>query len=49
MAEREVKLIIDYAEILTRDEVNREFPLQKVELHRRKFPDLQKKIVASSF
>ena len=43
VAERGVKLITDYAEILTKGEVTREFPLQGVELHRRKFPDCQKK------
>ena len=46
--ERGVKLITDYAEILAKDEATREFVLQGVELHRRKFPDLQKKTVASA-
>ena len=50
VAERGVKLITDYPEILTKDEVVREqFLLQGVELHRCKFPDFQKKTVASTF
>ncbi|KAF0297757.1 hypothetical protein FJT64_004800 [Amphibalanus amphitrite] len=49
VAERGVKLVTDYMEILTKDDTTREFLLQGVELHRRKFPDFQKKIIASAF
>ena len=49
MAERGVKLITDYAEILTKDKVTRELLLQRVEMHRRKFPDFQKETVVSAF
>ncbi|KAF0311132.1 hypothetical protein FJT64_018018 [Amphibalanus amphitrite] len=48
VAERGVKLVTDYMEILTKDDTTREFLLQGVELHRRKFPDFQKNI-ASAF
>ena len=37
VAERRVKLITEYAQILTKDEMTRKFLLQGMELHRRKF------------
>ena len=49
VAYRGARLIIEYAELLTKAEVTREFLLQEVELHRRKFPDFQKKTVVSAF
>ena len=49
MAEWGVKLITEYAELLTKAKVTREFLLQGVELHQREFPDFQKKTVASAF
>lgn len=42
-AERAVKLIHDYAKILTHDEILRQHIIQIVEYHRRKFPKYTKK------
>ena len=38
-AERSVKLITEYSKILTKDEKTRDWLLQGVELHRKKYPD----------
>ena len=43
LAERGIKLIGDYAKILTKDEEMRERLLQGVEMNRMKFPDFKKK------
>jgi hypothetical protein len=41
-AEREVALITDYIEIITKDEDQRQHLLQGVELHRKCFPNAKK-------
>ena len=40
-AERGVKMVTDYAKILTHDENTRNWLLQGVELNRRKYPDFK--------
>ena len=44
-AERAVKLITDYAQILTKDENMRQWILQAVDENRKKFPEFKKKIL----
>ena len=47
LAERGIKMISDYAMILTNDEEMRVQLLQGVELNRRKYPDFKKKTLNS--
>lgn len=46
-AERGVKLIQDFNDILTRDEEQKQFLLQVVQDHRRLYPDATKRTVVS--
>jgi hypothetical protein len=46
-AERGVALIQDYNQILTKDEQQRQYLLQVVELHRRKFPNANKTMIGA--
>ena len=46
-AERGVKLMTDYALILTKDETMKQWILQVVDSHRKRFPDFNKKTMNS--
>jgi len=49
VAERGVKMITDYLDVLTKNDETRQQLLQVVELHRQKFADFRKKTLNSSF
>ena len=44
-AERGIKLMSDYALILTKDEKMKQMILQVVDDHRKRFPDFRKKVL----
>ena len=49
VVERGVKMISDYAEILTKDDETRQLLMQGVEYHRHKCPGFRKKTLSSNF
>jgi len=46
-AERGVKLVTDYSQILTKDEQQLKLLLQVVEEHRNEFPDMKKSAIVT--
>jgi len=46
-AERGVRLVTDYSQILTKDEQQLQLLLQLVEEHRNKFPDMKKSTIVT--